>query len=192
MTDFKTLDDGELINLLKEDKLGAFKEIYNRYWKQLYSEAYMRLKNKESSEEIVQEVFTSFWYKRKNLANIHNAGSYLSASVVNLVIDQYRKEMVRSKYRESFKLIYTEADSTTEEAILAKDLQHSIEYEVSVLPDKCRSVFELSRVEHKSNKEIAEQLGISEKTVEHHITKALKKIRLGIGSFLSVIPTIFF
>jgi len=188
MTNFATLEEHELITLLRQDRLGAFKEIYTRYWKQLYADAYKRLKNKETAEEIVQELFTSLWHKRATLKINQTLGGYLFASVSNLVIDQYRKELVRARYRESFKLVYSETDnSTTEDALLAKELEHTIEHEVSALPDKCRSVFELSRVEHKTNKEIACELGISEKTVEHHITKALKQIRLGLGNYLSII-----
>jgi RNA polymerase sigma-70 factor (family 1) len=187
MTDFNTLGEDELINLLQQDKLGAFKEIYTRYWKQLYSEAYKRLKNKEMAEEIVQEVFTSLWHKRGALNITQTLGGYLFTSVSNLVIDQYRKDLVRARYKESFKLVYSETDNSTEDAILVKELEHTIENEVNSLPDKCRSVFELSRVEHKTNKEIACELGISEKTVEHHITKALKHIRLGLGNYLSII-----
>jgi RNA polymerase sigma-70 factor (family 1) len=187
MTDFTTLGEDELINLLRQDKLGAFREIYTRYWKQLYADAYKRLKNKEMAEEIVQEVFTSLWHKRGALNITQTLGGYLFTSVSNLVIDQYRKDLVRARYKESFKLVYSETDNSTEDAILVKELEHTIEHEVNSLPDKCRSVFELSRVEHKTNKEIASELGISEKTVEHHITKALKHIRVGLGNYLSVI-----
>ncbi|MDB5287224.1 MAG: polymerase sigma-70 factor [Mucilaginibacter sp.] len=187
MTDFTTLGEDELINLLQQDKLGAFREIYTRYWKQLYADAYKRLKNKEMAEEIVQEVFTSLWHKRGALNITQTLGGYLFTSVSNLVIDQYRKDLVRARYKESFKLVYSETDNSTEDTILVKELEHTIEHEVNSLPDKCRSVFELSRVEHKTNKEIAFELGISEKTVEHHITKALKHIRVGLGNYLSII-----
>jgi RNA polymerase sigma-70 factor (family 1) len=187
MIDFTTLNEDELIALLQKDKLGAFREIYTRYWKQLYADAYKRLKNREMAEEIVQELFTTLWHKRASFHINSTLSGYLFTSVSNLVIDQYRKDLVRARYKESFKLVYSETDNSTEDAILVKDLEHTIEHEVSSLPDKCRSVFELSRVEHKTNKEIAFELGISEKTVEHHITKALKKIRLGLGNVLSVL-----
>ena len=187
MTEFNTLSEDELIALLRQDKLGAFREIYTRYWKLLYADAYKRLKNKEMAEEIVQELFTTLWHKRAFLSISSTLSGYLFTSVGNLVIDQYRKDLMRARYKESFKLVYSETDNSTEDAIIAKDLENTIEHEVNALPSKCRSVFELSRLEHKTNKEIAFELGISEKTVEHHITKALKKIRLGLGSLLSVI-----
>jgi RNA polymerase sigma-70 factor (ECF subfamily) len=187
MTDFSKLNEEELISLLQQDKLGAFREIYTRYWKVLYAEAYQRLKSKELSEEIVQELFTAVWHKRYAINVKTTLGGYLYSSVSNLVIDYYRKELVRLKYKESLKVVYSEADTSTEDAIMLKDMMQSIESEVNQLPDKCRSVYELSRIENKTNKEIAQYLGISEKTVENHLTKALKRLRLNLGHYIVLI-----
>lgn len=184
MTDYNKLSEKELVDYLKQDRLGAFKEIYTRYWKVLYGAAYKRLKSKELSEEIVQELFTNLWVKRHTL-NINNgAAPYLFTAVSNYVIDYYRKEMVREKYKQAFRVIHNDADNSTEETILLRDLTETIESEISQLPDKCRSVYELSRKEHKTNKEIALYLGISEKTVENHLTKALKRLQLGLSHYL--------
>ena len=70
---------------------------------------------------------------------------------------------------------------------MLKDMMQSIESEVNQLPDKCRSVYELSRIENKTNKEIAQYLDISEKTVENHLTKALKRLRLNLGHYIVLI-----
>lgn len=188
MTDYTILSEEELVVYLKQDKLNAFKEIYTRYWKRLYSAAYKRLKNKELCEEIVQELFTNLWIKRQTLHINTGLAAYLYSSVSHYVIDQYRKELVREKYREAFKVIHSQqTDNSTEEAILLKDLTDTIESEISHLPDKCRSVYELSRKEHKSNKEIAMYLGISEKTVENHLTKALKRLQIGLNHYLGLV-----
>ncbi|TWR28933.1 RNA polymerase sigma-70 factor [Mucilaginibacter pallidiroseus] len=184
MCDFTKLTEEELIDLLKLDKPAAFREIYRRYWKELYAAAYKRLKNNETAEEVTQEVFTTFWHKCTEISISQTIAGYLHSSTSHLIIDQFRKEQVRARHRESFKLVYSESDTSTEDLILAKDLEETIAHEVNALPDKCRSVFALSRIEHKTNKEIAFELGISEKTVEHHITKALKRIRLGLGNAL--------
>jgi RNA polymerase sigma-70 factor (family 1) len=184
MTDYTKLNEGDLIDLMQQDGLGAFKEIYARYWKKLYAEAYKRLKSQELAEEIVQELFTAFWHKRGAFQINSTLGGYLFSSAHHLIIDYYRKELVRQKYKEAFKVVYTEADTSTEDAIMLKDLTSSIESEINQLPAKCRQVYELSRVEHKTNKEIAERLDISEKTVENHLTKALKRLRLGLNHYL--------
>ena len=187
MDDFAKLADDELLVLLKQDKLSAFKELYGRYWKKLYCEAYKRLKSKESAEEIVQEIFTNLWLKRHSQQITTAVGGYLYSTVSHRVIDRYRQELVREKYKEAFRLVYSETDNSTEDAIMLKELTYAIETEVSQLPDKCRSVYELSRNAHKTNKEIALQLGISEKTVENHLTKALKRLRVGLNHYLIII-----
>jgi RNA polymerase sigma factor (sigma-70 family) len=84
-------------------------------------------------------------------------------------------------------LVNADFDSSTEDEIMLRDLKNTIALEVSQLPDKCRSVYELSRIEHKSNKEIASHLGISEKTVENHLTKALKRLKLGLDHYYILI-----
>ncbi|MDP9081250.1 MAG: RNA polymerase sigma-70 factor [Bacteroidota bacterium] len=150
----------------------------------MFGEAYKRLKSKELAEEVVQEIFTSFWLKRHTLQATTNIGGYLHLAVYNGVIDLYRKEQVKEKYKQAFKVVHSELDTSTEDSIFMKELVYSIETEVSNLPDKCRSVYELSRNEHKSNKEIAVYLGISEKTVENHLTRALKKLRVGLSHYL--------
>jgi RNA polymerase sigma-70 factor (ECF subfamily) len=191
MTDFTELSEEELIRLLKQDRLNAFREIYSRYWKRLFDEAYKRLKSKELAEEVVQELFTNLWTKRQLLQINTTIGAYLFSAVTHQVIDIYRKELVRAKYNQAFKVVHTEADNSTEDAIMLKDLTYTIEEEISHLPDKCRSVYELSRKEHKTNKEIASYLGISEKTVEQHLTKALKKIRLTLSHYLLIAALAF-
>ncbi|MDF2432644.1 MAG: hypothetical protein JWP44_2275 [Mucilaginibacter sp.] len=95
MGDFTKFSDQQLILLLKQDKLSAFREIYARYWKKLYSEAYKRLKSKELAEEVVQEIFTNFWLKRQSLQITTTINGYLYLAVANQVIDHYRKELVR-------------------------------------------------------------------------------------------------
>src|SRR5260221_1139112 len=185
------LSDEQLIALVKQDNLSAFKDIYIRYWKKLYSECYKRLKSKELSEEVVQEIFTNLWLKRHSLQITSTVGGYLNQAVTNHVIDQYRKDLVREKYKEAFKIVHSEVANSIEDEIMLKDLVYTIETEVSHLPDKCRSVYELSRNEHKTNKEIALHLGISEKTVENHLTKALKQLRLGLSHYLVIILAYF-
>jgi RNA polymerase sigma-70 factor (family 1) len=184
MADYTKLNEGDLIALMQQDKLGAFREIYTRYWKKLYSESYKRLKNKGLAEEVVQELFTALWHKRAIIKVTSSLSGYLFSSATNLIIDHYRKEAVRTRYKEAFKLAYSEADNSTEDTIMLRDLTSTIDAEVSQLPNKCRSVYELSRIEHKTNKEIATSLGISEKTVETHLTKALKKLRVSLYQYL--------
>ena len=180
MLNLKNLSEPALLASLKEDRADAFEEIFNRYWLKLYCSSYKRIKNKENSEEIVQDVFTSLWLKRNTLEIRESLGAYLYTATRYGVINHIKKEIVRNAYREKMLTCPNEIDTSLEENILANDLGRNLEREITYLPEKCRSVFELSRKQHKSNREIADFLHISEKTVENHLTKAIRKLRVGL------------
>jgi len=180
---FKSLPDNELLGLVKsDDSMEAFEELYHRHWKNLYSFAYKRVRSKEISEEIVQDFLTNLWAGRKTLVIKTSFEGYIYTAVRNLVFNYIAKETRRKAYGHFVQLFRVDTDNTTQETIDTRDLQHNIEKGLDDLPVKCRSVFELSRHENKSNKEIASELGISEKTVESHLTKAIKRLRVNLNS----------
>ncbi|MNK03678.1 RNA polymerase sigma factor [compost metagenome] len=186
MPNLNQLSDEALVLLLKQEDVDAFEELYNRYWDKLYAAAYKRVRSKETSEELVQDFFTSLWLNR-NTVQIHSSfEGYLFTSIRYLVLNHLQKELVRSTYKEAIKT--DKVDNSTEETVMLNDLVLNLNKEVEQLPIKCKSVFELSRREYKTNKEIALELGISEKTVENQLTKALRRIRIGLnGLMLSLI-----
>jgi RNA polymerase sigma-70 factor (ECF subfamily) len=186
----KHLADEQLVVLLREDNEQAFDEIYNRYWSKLFSAAYKRLRSRETAEELVQDLFTSLWANRHKL-HIHTSlAAYLFASIKYLVLHHLQKEAVRSNYMQSMQLHPVSVSNPAEEAVLLNDLQGHLQREVDHLPSKCRSVFELSRYEGQSMKEIAAKLEISEKTVENHIGKALKILKVSLKDFVTTLSLI--
>lgn len=179
MEDLANKTDAAIAKIFNEsgDKQ-AYLEIYNRYHAQLYSSARKRGISGEIAEEIVQDLFINLWQQR-TVININSSLSgYLFTAIRNLVLNQIQKDSVRLLFQDSLKVYQTDYDNSTEEYLLANDLHQSISKNMLALPEKCRSVFELSRKHHKSNKEIAIELGISEKTVENHITRAIKYLKL--------------
>lgn len=179
MEDFANVTDAAITEKFNStgDKY-AYLEIYNRYHAQLYSSARKRGISAEMAEEIVQDLFVNLWQQRTIITINSSLSGYLFTAVRNLVLNQIQKESVRIHFRESLKVRQSDYDNSTEEYLLANDLDKSISKNILTLPDKCRSVFELSRKHHKSNKQIAIELGISEKTVENHMTRAIKYLRL--------------
>ena len=169
--------DEQLLLFMKEDKVFAFDEIYNRYWAKLFSQAYKRLGSRETTEELLQDLFTKLWINRNQIIINSSLGAYLSGSIKYLVLNQLEKEAVRKK----FVLIHKQASVTynnlTEETIISQELEGLVVQEVERLSPKCKSVFILSRFDQYSNKDIAQQLNISEKTVENQITKAIKLLK---------------
>jgi len=184
MRDHAEISDNELLKLLRQGHASAFEEIYNRYWDKLYGAAFKRLKSNVATEEIVQDLFTDIWIRRKTL-NINTLlPVYLFTAVRYRVINCIHKEIVKNNVEQSIILNTIDFDNSTEETVFASDLNYRLQTEVGLLPVKCREVFKLSRDEHKSNKEIARSLGISEKTVENHITRALRQLRTSLNFFL--------
>lgn len=180
MKDFGELSDEELSILLFSGDEAAFEEIFNRYWLKLYVSACKRVKPPEVAEEIVQDLFAMLWLKRESIQIHTSLAAYLFTSVRYIVINHLQKEMVRKNYKNSVLTSDANCDYSTEETVLLNDLTRNIDKEIKYLPPKCRSVFELSRKENKTNREIAEFLGISEKTVEGHLTKAIRQLKLGL------------
>jgi RNA polymerase sigma-70 factor (family 1) len=183
-SDLKALTDIELLAMVRDDRMDAFEELYHRHWKKLYSFAYKRIRSKEITEEIVQDFLANLWAGRKNIIVKTSFEGYIYTAVRNLVLNCIAKETRRNAYNSFVQLFKTELDNTTEQTVYVRDFYYNLQKELSYLPEKCRSVFEMSRQENKSNKEIAAQLGISEKTVESHLTKAIKRLRVNLNSLL--------
>ncbi|WP_217603328.1 RNA polymerase sigma-70 factor [Chitinophaga sp. GbtcB8] len=175
MTRYQQQTDADLIMSLREGNGDAFAEIYTRYWKPLLAIAYNHSRDKIIAEEIVQEVFIGLWNRRNELY-IDNINAYLATAVRLSVFKQY----VRQKRRDQIKEQAAGPALSTwdEEKIYTRFLQQHINGIVEVLPEKCRLVFKLSRDEGLSIPEVAQRMGIAEKTAEAHLTKALKVLKL--------------
>lgn len=180
MERFINYTDEQLVKLIKQDDESAFEALYNRYWERMYAAACKRLTSPAAAEEIVQDFFTSLWTRRDGLDIRTSFEAYVFTSVRYLVLHHIQKEYVRNHYKTRSRKEW-HADNSTEELVFFNDLKQHIGAAVAHLPYKCRVVYERSREDYKTNKEIAREMGISEKTVENHLTKALKKIRLSLG-----------
>lgn len=167
------LVDIEALN--KGDK-GEFTSLYNHYWKQVYNFCRLYLTNKESIEEVVQEVFVKVWEIRDTIDDSNRFKGLLFIITRNLIFSKFRKDVNEDFYKLTV-LNSVEQSYTIEEEAEAKDLKDYIDLLLEELPSRRREVFRLSREEHKSHKEIAALLSISEKAVENHISKTLSYLR---------------
>lgn len=170
---------------LFEDDTLAFDEIYQRYWTIMFRSAYNILREREACMDIIQELFVWFWTHRHSV-KVNSVKGYLLAAVKFKVANYIRDGKIRETFFEEVRKA-GEPVGSLEESVEVKELLSVISEFTQDLPEKCREVFQLSRYEHLSNKEIAERLGISVKTVENQMTTALKKLRSSlarISSFL--------
>jgi RNA polymerase sigma-70 factor (ECF subfamily) len=161
----------------------CFDELFNELYPQLVFFANKYVGDYPLSEEIVQEVFVRFWLKRDSLEHESLVKSYLYRSVRNSSIDYLRRDKVeRQRYND---YIYT-TDNRTElkDIISENELKLKIEIAVSQLPEQCKKIFLMSREEEMTYKEIAADLNLSVKTVEAHISRALKSLREQLEEYL--------
>lgn len=135
------------------------------------------LKDKEQSEEIVQEAFINLWLNREKLNADGNIWLYLYVISKRLSLNALRQVGKSSILVEKLLHRISELQNTTEEQILAHDLEHYAEKLIEKLPRQQQLIFKLSRIEGMSHKEIAEQLQISPNTVKNHMVEALKTLK---------------
>jgi RNA polymerase sigma-70 factor (family 1) len=180
MARYGTYTDQELAFLLKGGDHAAYAEIYNRYIKQLYAFALKRLDNIPEVEDMLHELFLSFWDKREQFDENTLLAPYLYNAVRYRIINIFSRRKLSSQYLSSFNL-YLESGSgidETEHLIRYNELSAQIDKEIDALPRKMREVFQLSRKSGYSRKQIAEELGISEETVKSHMFHALKILKI--------------
>lgn len=189
---YKSYSDNQLLELVQSNDELAFKEIFERYWKKLYAIAYNRLQVQESAEDIVQEVLTLLWVRRADL-KINSLNNYLSMSVRYNIFHEVRKNIKKMQLYDSLKKVQLDQPLITiEEELRFKVMQEYLQKEVNNLPEKCKLVFRYSRELGMSNKDIAEQLQLSIKTVEAHISKSLRHLRSALKQTFSIFFTLFF
>ncbi|HWV71867.1 MAG TPA: RNA polymerase sigma-70 factor [Pseudosphingobacterium sp.] len=191
MQDLTKFSDENLFKACVDGDESSFEELYNRYWYKLYAEAFKRLRKAEVAEEIIQDLFTSIWLNRQKIAIHSSVSGYLYTSVRYLVLSYLQKELIRNNYKSYVKGSFKDFDNSTEMIISFNELQEQIESHVRLLPEKCRYIYELSRKEFKTNKEIADLLGISEKTVENQLTKALGRLKIAVKALTLYIFLLF-
>lgn len=183
MKAYGNYNDHELIAFLKEDDQEAMREIYNRYWDKLLAVAVNRLAIEEEAEECVQDVFLSLWKRRDGLVLNHALSTYLGVAVKYQVINRLDKRYAKRQLQTT-ELLDEMTVPSAEAYLFEKELLERIAATVQALPEKCQMIYRMSREEGKSNKEIATELDISEKTVEGHVTRALKDIRNNLSTFV--------
>jgi RNA polymerase sigma-70 factor (ECF subfamily) len=136
--------------------------------------AYNILKDKQASEDIVQNIFVSLWEKRKEL-NIENIKPYLFRAVRNRAFKYIRDNKFTNENLTRLNLI--ELSYSAPKKMEYHELEQAIHASVIKLPKRCREIFELSRYQFKSHKEISEELNISNQAIKNQISKALAQIK---------------
>ncbi len=186
------LTDFELLSQLREGKQDAYAEIYDRFQGLLYIYACKIIKDFDEAEDIVQEVFISLWDKRSTLTIQTSLSAYLYTAVRYKFMNLLAHQKVRTDYSASLQQFINKGEFQTDNYIREKEFSAEIEKEINLLPEKMREIFILSRKQHQSNKEIAEQLNVSQKTVRNQLGNALKILRIKLGLVTFIMLWLFY
>ena len=167
-----------------------FEQLFKTHFVHLSNFAYQFLKDTDSAKDITQKVFINLWENREKIDPQKSLKSYLFTSVRNRCLNYIRDQ---KKYRSEILDIETHdfEISFEEDKMAMAELKAKVDEALSELPEKCRLVFEMSRFKNMKYKDIAEELDISVKTVEAHMSKALKNLRANLEDYLYLLLVIY-
>lgn len=173
-----------ILRRLQNNEEEAFDEIYQIYHRRVYNFILKYVKETNLAQEYTQELFIRLWDKRASLSTEKPLEAQIFLIARNLTIDALRKNSVKKRIETAYLLYKSFTGNNVEESILHTDLQQSIEQILDELPPIRKKVFLMSR-RGFTYKEIAKEFSISIKTVEAHVSKALKTLRAKLPAFLS-------
>ncbi|MDR0795319.1 MAG: RNA polymerase sigma-70 factor [Tannerella sp.] len=170
---------------IKEGDIQTFERVFRYFYPRLYQYAFSITGQREQAEEIIQDTFYVIWKDRKKIQIFHSLQSYLFKSVRNRSLQYLEHLQVRDQYRENMvNQDITTSEPTPEEILEQKELEIILAQTIKRLPARCRQIFHMHRINGKKNREIAENLSISVKTVEAEMTKAYRILRKEVAQYI--------
>ena len=171
------------MNRVRKGDKKAFEELFHFYYPGLCTYAESLVKSPEQAEEIVQEVFFNVWKNRLELNILVSWQRYLYRSVFNQSMMQLRRLKREGRMDDQVEAKMTSSTGNPSEMLEASELNAILVYTLQGLPERTSIIFKMNRFEGLKYKEIANQLGISIKTVEANMGKALKALRISLDEF---------
>lgn len=178
----------EYIKRLSEGDKQAFDALFLLYYPKIKAFVLGFVKNEDDASDLAQDVFIRVWNHRANLVRVESFGGYLFRIAKNIIFDFFRRRSLYEKYaQEEGQLKVDEISWEPNEVLDARELEILIYGIVDKMPEKRQAIFKMSRHQRLSNDEISKQLGVSKRTVETHISNALKELREFISSIQAII-----
>ncbi|HEX8024384.1 RNA polymerase sigma-70 factor [Mucilaginibacter sp.] len=178
-------DEQQLIEQLRHSSETAFDHIYDVYWKPLFKYAYNRLQSEELAKDMVQEVFISLWNKKDTLEPATSLSAYLFSILRFKLIDHYHASEVRKRHALTVTYVAPPTNNNTDQKVHLSEINSLLSLSIKNLPNKMKEIFELSRIQGHSTRQISEDLNISEQTVKNQLSTALKRLRLNFTDYLT-------
>ena len=177
------MDDRELLERVRAGDEGAYDTIFRTWYAPLVRVAGALLQDSDAAEEVVQDVMVELWRRRHLMDADVTLRAYLLRAVRNRSLNQLRHLKVRRETTGDVEALYNEPVAS-DQPVVAGELAEAVKIALDELPPRCREVFDLSRVHGLKYAEIAESLGISQKTVEAQMGKALRILRARLETWL--------
>lgn len=180
---------------LSNDDRNSFKSIFHEYYQPLWHLSQYYLEDKDEAKEVVQDAFIKLWEIRHALNPNSNLRNFLFTLVKNNCLNNLKRKQILLKHHEKIRWIemryqYESLARMGDDYLEINELKDKIDVAIQQLPEHCRIIFEMSRFEDLKNREIAEKLNVTQKTVEAHLTKALKILRKELKDYLPIIIVI--
>ena len=182
-----SLNERQLVIQLKDGNQASFQELYHTYAPKLFAFSRKYLSSQEDAEEIVQEVFLRIWEKKENVDENQSFSSYVIQAAKHRIYNGFRKKVNEQAYLDF--LIHADnlSKNFTDLDVEYQEVKRKAEYAINSMPPKRKEIFRLSRDGGLKNKEIAEKLQISIKTVENQMSQALKYLREELSEYQMLI-----
>ena len=179
--------DSAIIQLLKDRDETGFEQVFKHYFKNLYKYALTILQDHDQAEDTVQNVFYKLWDKIDSLHFPDCLAAYLYRAVYNESLNHLKHKKVRRTYQTYITRTMKDQTDGAQRKVMFSELERRLQTAINELPEQCRTIFQMSRFEELRYLDIAHRLGISVKTVENQMGKALKQLRVKLIDYLPLI-----
>ncbi len=156
---------------------GAFRELFNAYWPQVYGTSLHLTRSPEQAKDLAQDIFVKLWLNREKLSGVENVEGYIYTVSRNLVMDHLRKKVFDTANIDFLVSYFSDKSASPQEKLEYGELERSLHKAIDTLPGKVKDVFTLSRFEGLTHEQIAKRLGISVVSSKTYIVRALQQIR---------------
>lgn len=184
-------DDAGIIRALKSRDEQAFGDLFKAHFKPLRNYAFSFVQEQTLAEDIVQTIFLRLWDKIEVLNFSDSIAAYLYRSVYNESLNALKKNKVRRSYHSWLHRNTKDHSDTAHKNLQLQELERQLRAAINDLPEQCRTIFQLSRYEDLRYRDIGQRLGISVKTVENQMGKALRILRARLVEFLPLLALYF-
>lgn len=177
----EALNLDSILKDLAKDRESPLEELFHYYYPRLYDFSRSFLKLEQGIDDILQEVFIRIWQNRKKIKDPARFNAYIFTITRNLLLNELRSRLNHNSMKEEIRKLSTAQEYTHVDLTQFNDLKNRVDEIIGKLPERQKEIFVLSRSEGLSHKEIAQKLEITTKTVEYHISLAIKSLKTNLG-----------